>query len=577
MTYKKRPLPIGVDDYKDLIDEGYEYVDKTLLIKEFWEDKAKVILITRPRRFGKSMALSMLRYFFEKTESSNAYLFEKSNIWKEESFRNLQGTYPVIYISFKDVKYNTWEKAYAKLKDVLKNEVDRTLTPLVDQLLRSEKNRYDQLMNFTPVLDENQVLINFSGSLQFITQVYARIHKKQTIILIDEYDSPITCAYENRSYDLMTEVIRAIFSSSLKGNEHLQRGFMTGVVRTSKDGILSGLNNISIHTMLDFQFSDKFGFTELEADGLLEKFNYLDKKEELKSWYNGYVVGSKHSFSCRIYNPWSVLGYIKNFCKPEAYWVNTGSTTLLERLISEADERTQNELRLLIGGGCLENKEINQDVILLDLDKKNIEPWSFLLFAGYLTAVNHVFLDKRNYYTLTVPNEEIAGLYKELVVSSINRTFDSSKLKKLMEAVITGNANDVGLLLQEFLVSLCSFHDLPHRDLENSLHMFVLGLLASLSERYVIKSNLESGDGRYDIMMHPKRAGDAAILMEFKKAKDQDLEKLADQALEQIKISKYESALRDYGYKGQVFCYGIACFKKQLLTKMESIFMSCKL
>ena len=562
-----RPLPIGVDDFKDLIEEGYVYVDKTLLIKEFWESKSKVTLITRPRRFGKSIALSMLRYFFEKPKQPTSYLFEKTNIWKEQGFSEIQGTYPVIFISFKDIKAKSWKLAYEDLKELLAREVHRTLKSLEPKMSDYYKRRYESLIQKTANETE------FSGALLFITEVFKEYSGKNTMIFIDEYDSPITHAYIHKYYDEMIGFMRNLLSSALKGNEHLHRSLMTGVVRTAKDGILSGLNNPDIYTMLDAGYSDKFGFIEEEIDKLLLGTGLLDKKEELKSWYNGYVIGSKHSLSCKVYNPWSVLQYLNKDCIPETYWANTGSTELLERLVLEADEMTQKALKLLIEGNALENKPINQDVILLDLDKTNIEPWSFLFFAGYVTASAHTFQEDEHYYTLSIPNKEIGNLYKKLVIHTINKTFSSDKLKNLLNALITGNVQTVNKLLEEFIMSLCSFHDLPYDDLERSLHMFVLGLLASLSERYVIKSNLESGLGRYDIAMYPKKAGDSALLIEFKKGKDLKLEKLADQAIKQITSKKYNSYLTDFGYKGQVLCYGFATFQKHLVAKMALICM----
>ena len=580
-------LPIGIDDYKKVIDESCFYVDKTLLIKEFLEKGSGVLLVTRPRRFGKTIALSMLRYFFEKpvsakTDQSTAYLFEKSNIWKEEKYRNIQGTFPVIFISFKSVKHNTWEESYAQFKSILKNEVDRTLTPLVKKLLPAEKKEYKQLMDLIPFSDEAQSLVSYIGSLKFISKVYFRIYKKNTIMLIDEYDTPVTYSYIHGFHKELIKFMSALLSEALKGNDYMHKSFLTGVVRTAKDGILSGLNNPTVYTMTYSQFGDKFGFTESETDYLLEKAGYLDKREELKSWYNGYVIGEEKSSQVKVYNPWSVLCYVENFCAPKPYWARTGSVELLERLIKEADEPIQKELKLLMEGHVLENKRINENVILLDLDRKTVEPWSFLFFAGYVTAINHTFRDDLDYYTLAIPNKEIAKLYNDLVLGALNQTVTSDKLLKLMEALISGRVLELESLLKEFILSLCSFYDLPHNDIERSLHMFVLGLLASLSERYVIKSNLESGIGRYDVSMHPKRIGDLAVVIEFKKGQDtkkleklsseeleKELNKLSDEALKQIKIAQYESNLRDFGYKGKVLCYGIACFRKHLVAKME--------
>ncbi|MES2198597.1 MAG: AAA family ATPase [Chlamydiota bacterium] len=560
---KSRRLPIGKDDYKKIIDEDCVYIDKTLLVKEFWDSGSEVILITRPRRFGKSSALSMMRYFFEKKKKPTAYLFEKSKIWQEEGFKELQGTYPVIFISLKDVKAKTWEKAYEELKNILLKEVYRTLEPLRSQMDHFYSTRYDVLIN--KMADESE----FSECLLFITEAFQKFFDKKTIILIDEYDAPITHSYVQGFHNEMVEFMRQLLSKALKGNENLHRALMTGVVRTAKDGILSGLNNPDIYTMLEAGYSDKIGFTEAEVDDLLRNFDCFDKKEELRSWYNGYVVGSKHETPTKIYNPWSVLQYINNTCTPETYWANTGSTDLLARLVLEAHETTQKELTLLLEGNALENKQINQDVILLDLDKKNVEPWSFLFFAGYLTASKHVFQDNKHYYTLSIPNEEITELYKKLVLDAISKNTTSSSLSKLLNALIEGNILVVNKLLEE-IISLCSFHDLTQDSSERSLHMFVLGLLAALSERYVIKSNLESGLGRYDIAMYPKR-GDPAILIEFKKGKNLKLDKIADQALKQITLNRYESSLKDFGHKGPVLCYGVATFKKNLVAKMKKL------
>lgn len=533
------------------------------MIQEFLDDPSKVTLVTRPRRFGKSIALSMLRYFFEKTKKSTAYLFENTKIWENQECRELQGSYPIITLSFKDVKASCWEEAYLELQEQLIKELKRTLSPLLDKMEEDSRYRYESFIKKTATE------VEFNGAVFFMTEVLSKHHGKNTLILIDEYDSPITYSYLHKYYEKMVNFMRQLLSKTLKGNEYLYRGFLTGVVRTAKDGIMSGLNNLDICTMLDGLYSDKFGFTQQEVESLLEEASLLDKKEELKKWYNGYVIGSKYSLSSKIYNPWSILHYVKNRGTPDTYWVNTGSTGILEKLIKEAEEDTQKDLLSLLEGYALEKKEIDQDVILLDLENKNIQPWSFLFFAGYLTATNHVFLNNRHYYTLVIPNEEIAQLYKQLVTNVIREKFTSDKLEALLEALISGNISLVNTLLEKFLHSLCSVHDLPVCDVERSRHMFVLGLLASLSERYAIKSNLESGTGRVDILMHPKRT-DPAIIIEFKKAQSiTELETLSISALKQIKEKKYDSLTKEFGYKGKVFCYGIAVFKKNLLAKLE--------
>ncbi len=570
---EKLLLPIGVDDYQDLIEGGYVYVDKTLLIKEFWETDGKVVLVTRPRRFGKTISLSMLKCFFEITEKSTSHLFEKSKIWQEEKFRQLQGTFPVICISFKDIKASSWENTYEELKELLAKEVRRTLKPLEEKLSKDYRKKYQA------ILDKTANQAEFTESLLFITEAIKECLGKSTIILIDEYDSPITYAYTHKFYKSMVDFMCNLLSKALKGNPQLHKGFMTGVVRTAKDGILSGLNNLNICTMLDKNFADKFGFMEEEVSRLLNLVNRPDKNQEVKSWYNGYKIAAKYAsdpslahFSCQIYNPWSLLKYIESSCMPETYWANTGSTELLERLISETSTVIQNELKILLEGKALEKKTINQDVILLDLDHREVEPWSFLFFAGYITAVEHLFTNNKNYYTLAIPNEEIKELYKKLVLGAISKNFSSIKLETLLEALVEGEIALVNNLLGDFIKSFCSYHDLYEKDLESSLHLFVLGLLASLADTYIVSSNLESGYGRYDIMLCPKtpNANLPGVLLEFKKGKKKDLKILAEEALEQIKTKDYKSQLKNLGHSGKILCYGIASYKKEILVKIET-------
>lgn len=569
MTLKRINLPIGIDDYKKMIDQDCVYIDKTLFIKEFWKDTSEAILITRPRRFGKTITLSMVKYFFELGIGSNSYLFDKSNIWQEEGFPELQGTYPVVYLSFKDVKKKTWESAYDKLKNLIAAEVNRVIKPIEDELSDYYKKTYVALVNKSANEAE------FSDSLLFITAALETYYKKKVIVLIDEYDTPITNAYLNGYYNEMTDFIRDLFSAGLKSNSHLQRALLTGVLRTAKDGILSGLNNPLICTVLKDRFSDKFGFTESEVDTLLIKANLIEKKVEAKSSYNSYFIGSQHlstprsSLACSVYNPWSIINYIDNLGTFDLYWANTGSTELLERLISEANEETQEELRLLLSGEAIINKEIDEGVVFLDLDSGARDPWSFLLFAGYLTAKDHSFINNTHYYTLAVPNAEIAKLYERIVINTIANKFSSSKLNKLLDALISAEPLESNQLLQEFVGNMCSFYDLPRKDLERSLHLFVLGLLAFLSDRYIIKSNLESGQGRYDIMFYPKNPNDPGLLLEFKKGESKDLESLAEEALQQIQDNHYESLLREFGCKTSIICYGIAAFKKNLVLKMK--------
>ena len=565
-------FPLGVDDYSVLVQGNYVYVDKTLFIKEFWKEGAPVVLITRPRRFGKTLSLSMLQYFFENTEKPQNHLFINSKIWQEKGFPEVQGTYPVIFISFKDVKCDTWEDAYEQITELLVEEIDRVLTPIKDSLSPLHKKQYETFITESPSS------VKFAGSLKFITAALKSYYDKKVLILIDEYDTPITHSYLRGYYEKMVAFMRNLLSSALKSNKNLCRACMTGVVRTAKDGIVSGLNNPAICTMLDVRFADKFGFTGEEVRELLAITGRREQETEVKNWYNGYTIGVDHIHDpatshlvTLVYNPWSILSYLRGPQIPKPYWVRTGSTELLEKVIADAGPKTQEDLKLLMEGKSLKNKIIDQDIILLDLSKKDCDPWSFLLFAGYITAIDFVLQDEF-VYELKTPNKEIADLYKKLVTKTIQQKITSCDLGDLLKALIEGHVEKFGKLLQEFIINFCSFYDLPENDLERSLHLFVLGLLASLSDRYAIDSNLESGKGRYDICLSPKLPSqESAILLEFKKGKKEDLERLAQEALDQIEKNLYATHLKKHGYLGSVICYGIASYKKEIFVRSKTL------
>ncbi len=560
---KLPPIPIGVDDFKEIIDRGSVYVDKTLLIKEFWEDGSKIVLTPRPRRFGKTLNLSMLKYFFERTEQSNSYLFEKTNIWKDPKYRELQGKFPVISITLKDVKKRNWGDAYKQIIELLSKEVKRTLSPLYNSLGADQQKRYHALV------DRTADSVDYCNSLLFMTEILEAYYKTKTIVLIDEYDTPIVAAYLNDYYSDMVSFIRDLFSAVLKTNPALNRAFLTGITRTAKEGIFSGLNNLAVCSVLNEKYSDKFGFTDKEVGSLIAQYNLKEQQEDIRSWYNGYTFGKTQA-----YNPWSVLNCIdsKGMLKP--YWVNTSDNELVARVIAQADDETKNELMLLLEGKPITKKKIDEGVVLPDLDTEDQEPWSFLLFTGYLTAIDCVVKNDLYLYSLAIPNKEILVLYKDLVLKAIGKVFSFAKLKKLFEALITGDVTNVTTLLQGYIDSMCSFHDLPQDNMERSVHMFVLGLLAELSYRYIIQSNRESGDGRYDIMLMPRDHNDFGILLEFKKTKSKTkavLAAAADKALQQIKTHNYKKQLRDFGYKGKIICYGISACGKHIALKMGTI------
>jgi len=557
-------IPLGVEDYKEIIDSKNAYVDKTLLIKEFWQDGAKVVLTPRPRRFGKTLNLSMLKYFFEKTNQKTADLFKETNIWNYSEYHGLQGQFPVISLTFKDVKVASWESAYAKFTALISEECKR-----LSYNIAIEKIDIFDLDIFNRLKTKQASGQELVDSLQFLSRLLYEQVGKKVIVLIDEYDAPIINSYLHDYYPEMIDFMRNLLSTALKTNPTLEKAFLTGITRTAKEGIFSGLNNLSVCTVLDIEYSDKFGFTQSEVDQLLVVHDLVDKRDKIKHWYDGYIFGQTN-----IYNPWSLLHCIKRKGIFETYWANTSDNELVKKIIAgskqKVNQEVKNEIEFLLQGHTIANKKIDVNVTFPDLDNDNQEPWSFLLFTGYLTAVSHTIIDDRYHYTLAIPNKEISYLYQDLVLQALNTVIAFTELKKLFSALITGDIKIVEHYLQEFIVNNCSFYDLPER----SIHMLVLGLLAGLADRYRIQSNRESGHGRYDIMLMPRTSQGPGILIEFKRAKNKEGERLAlfaQEALEQIKSLNYEAQMRADGYLGQIICYGVAVSGKHVIVAMKII------
>ncbi len=568
-------IPIGVDDYKKLIDNKSAYVDKTLLVKEFWQDGAEVALIPRPRRFGKTLNLSMLRYFFEKTDQDTSYLFEKTNIGDYPEYQALQGQFPVIFLTFKDIKANSWELAYKRFASIISEECKRLLPSfIIEKIDASDFDIFNRL-KFKEAPEDELV-----RSIQFLSRLLYEQTGKKVIILIDEYDAPILYAYISGYYSEMIKFMRDLLSTALKSNSCLKKGLLTGITRISKEDIFSGLNRLAVRTVLNTQYSDKFGFTQEEVDQLLTQYELTDKKDEVKSWYDGYIFGNTN-----IYNPWSLLNCIENRGVFQTYWANTSNNDLIKDLIAKSNQAIKDDIELLLQGEILVDKKIDENVALRDIKKNNQGLWGLFLSTGYLTATSHTIIDEDYYYTLAIPNKEITKLYRQLVTRAIDETLQSGQITELFTALMKGDLYNLTTLLKEFVINSCSHYDLPENDLERSLHLFVLGLLAGLSNRYIIQSNRESGHGRYDIMLMPRNKQDPGILIEFKKAKDDKestLTALAQEALEQIKIRDYAAQLRAFDYSDPIFtphltaappilCYGIAAYGKHLVVNMEKI------
>lgn len=559
LEYSRRSmeLPIGISDFKKLREGGFYYIDKTLFIEELLRTVGEVILIPRPRRFGKTLNLSMLKYFFEINTTSNAHLFENTAIWEQEKYREVQGTYPVIFISFKNCKDSNWEKVYADMTNIITQEFRRHFDQLTPTLKQYELDDYNAIINKTASPSQ------YTNSLFFLSMLLSRHYKKPVFILIDEYDTPIQAAYNNGYYKEMIEFMRSLLTDALKDNSYLKRSVLTGVLRTAKEGIFSGLNNLRVKTLLDNKFSDKFGFTTQEVDQLLSDANLHEKASLIKEWYNGYHCGST-----TIYNPWSLIECIDNEGETAPYWANTSDNELIERLVSRASSPVAAELKMLLDGTSIE-KEIDYGLIFPGIEKKPTAIWSLLLFTGYLTFTRVQHPSDRTVCSLTIPNKEIKLLYQKLITTIFVQTLNHSLMLDLKTSLLKANGELFGKVLQEFTITSMSMYDIPKNEAERSYHLFVLGLLVIMSDIFEVKSNRESGEGRYDILLIPHDKKQWGFILEFKKASsdsDNNMIATAQKALDQISEKQYARELKDRGVT-KIAAFGIACMGKRILVK----------
>lgn len=554
-----KPLPIGIDNFEMLITRGYYYIDKTLLIKDLLDNKASANLFTRPRRFGKTLNMSMLQYFFEKREEDNSYLFENLNIMKEgEKYTSHMGQYPVINLSLKSAKQPNFELAFKCIKDEITNEFRRHEYILESDELNNEKEQYLRIVKG----DEEEGL--YITSLKFLSQCLEKYHKKKTIILIDEYDVPLENSFFEGFYDRMIAFIRSIFESALKTNSSLEFGVITGCLRISRESIFTGLNNLNIISILNERYSEHFGFTDDDVKKITYDYN-LDKKYELiKNWYNGYTFGSTD-----IYNPWSVVKYIYDLLAnintfPSSYWANTSSNSIVKSLIERADTVTKNEVELLIEGKTIE-KPVHEDITYDEVYDTIDNLWNFMFFTGYFKKVGERMSEtNQKYLSLKIPNEEVKYIFRTKVLKWFHDKVKVKDLSKMYEAILNKEPEIFEEELNKMLVQTISFNDAY----ENFYHGFVAGVLSNMHD-YIVKSNREGGTGRSDIYIKSVSKRGIAIVIEFKIAKDiDDLEKRADDALNQIKEKKYAEELRSEGYKN-IVKYGISFYQKDCLIKME--------
>lgn len=559
----RKPLPVGVDDFEKLIRNGYYYVDKTLFIRELLDKKGDVSLFTRPRRFGKTLTLSMLKCFFENTGSEernceNKKLFEGLSIYSCGSIYTEQmGKYPVISISLKSAKQPDFPQAFYAVQEAISQEYKRHQPFLEDMDLNpQEKQRYIRMTRMEAVRGE------CNTSLRFLSECLSKIYSSNVIILLDEYDVPLENAYFSGFYNEMAEFLRSLFESVLKTNPFLEFAVMTGCLRISKESIFTGLNNLDINSILAVSYGEYFGFTQEEVDRMLQYYGLEEKKDIMRHWYDGYRFGDEE-----VYNPWSVVKFTKDLCAdreafPSPYWANTSSNSIVRGLVERADISVRGELEALIEGSTIE-KPVHEDITYGDVYQSEDNLWNFLFFTGYLRQTDRRMVGEDQYIEMAIPNAEVRYIYKNTILSWFDQKVRNMDLGVLYEAIEHGNFRVMEEEISSQLQETISFYDYA----ESYYHGFLTGLLKNIG-KYRILSNRESGKGRPDIILKTPSIRGRAVILEIKvSAKFSDMEKACASALRQIKEQKYDAELRDEGYT-EILKYGISFYKKECMVRM---------
>lgn len=562
----KKPLPIGIENYKELLDKNYYYVDKTWMVKELLDDGGKVNLFTRPRRFGKTLALSMIRTYFEKvilpdgTVMDNRHYFDGSKIQSAgEDYSRHMGKYPVISLSLKSAKQPDYHMAYESMVDELIKEYVRHNYILDSECLTEEyREKYEALMN------RRAEPISYAKSLAFLSECLKRYHKTNVIILVDEYDVPLENAYFRGFYDPMIDFLRSLFESALKTNDSLEFAVITGCLRISRESIFTGLNNLKIHSILDNNFAEYFGFTQIEVERMLSFYKIDDRIAEVKEWYDGYLFGQTE-----VYNPWSVINYTDTaardnvgFLKP--YWSNTSSNSIVRELVENADTGMKQELEALIAGNTIE-KPIHEDITYEDIHRNQENLWNFLFFTGYLRAVTQRFEADTIYLTMRIPNAEIRYIYRNTIREWFDTAVRQADFKPFYQALKDRNTEAMENFINGQLVRSISYYDSQ----ENFYHGYLFGILSAM-EGYAPISNREAGDGRPDILLEPFDPRNAAFIIEIKCVeKYNQMEDACQKALRQIEEKHYDAELLDKGID-RIIKYGVCFCRKNCMIRAFS-------
>ncbi len=563
----KRPLPIGIEFYRDMKDKPYYYVDKTLLIKDILDKGGKVNLFTRPRRFGKTLALSMLRTFFEQeidqigTVIDNSHYFEGTKIWQAgQPYINHMGQYPVISLSLKSAKQPDFQMAYECLVEEIAWEYHRHAYLLQSDCISEEdKEKYRALRG------RRALRSDYATALMFLSKCLKNYHQKNVVILLDEYDVPLENSYFRGFYDEMIDFIRSLFESALKTNDALEFAVITGCLRISRESIFTGLNNLKMISILDESFAEYFGFTPEEVQQMLDYYGIRDREEEVKQWYDGYLFGQTE-----VYNPWSMINYVEDIIShntqyPKPYWSNTSSNSIVRELVDGADDSVKTEIEQLIAGGTVE-KPVHEEITYGEMHRSQDNLWNFLFFTGYLKAVSKRFLVNTLYLTICIPNEEIRYIYQNTIREWFEERKKDYNPTSFYEGMRTGNCEKIEEFINNQLSGSISYFD----SAENFYHGYLLGILGGIGG-YQIYSNREQGNGRPDLSLEPHNPRVAAIIIEIKRVqKFSQMEAGCDQALQQIEEQNYAAKLLDEGYK-TIFEYGFCFCKKSCMVKFTKL------
>lgn len=552
------PLPVGVENFEDLRENGYYFVDKTLFIKELLDMKGKVNLFTRPRRFGKTLNMSMLRYFFEKGEKDHTPLFQGLKIMDTgERYLFHRGKYQVISVSLKSMKQYSYDLSYEMLKKAVREEYRRHW----EKVKNSGKLESADLERYERIRDLKGTENDYADALRFLSECLYICTGQKSVILIDEYDVPLENAYFSVFYDRTVAFIRSFFESALKTNDNLEFAVVTGCLRISRESIFTGLNNLNVVSITTRSFAEHFGFTQKEVEQMLAAYGLEENMKTVKKWYDGYRFGETE-----VYNPWSVINYVNScyrdkhvFAKP--YWSNTSSNSIVKKLVEQADISVKREIEALIAGGTI-TKPIHEDITYDDMDSTQDNLWNFLFFTGYLRKISESQEGETIHMEMAIPNSEVRYVYKNAVLRWFEEKTEKKELSPLYESILNGDADKAAEILSENLMETISFYDYQ----ESYYHGFLVGMLKNIGN-YIVQSNRESGNGRPDILLKYPSVRGKAVIIEIKVSKTYEgLEEKCNEALVQIEKQKYEETLRQEGYRN-ILKYGVAFYRKECMMK----------